>query len=589
MRKAEVPFLADWFAISFRWLALFGLTTAVGLAEEWSVPILILLILSAIWNGFVTLLAVSNRRLPGHRAINVAVDVVTGMLLYFSGSGEGVLAWAGLLPLISAAIYYEWLAALVAAVALSVVQTGLLFIITGPKFTWLYAGVITLVNCAAGGIMGYLAKLLMRYIRRNYQRSMNQRREIESRVKLSERERMRVLYSMTETLSGTLDYQVVLDSALDLSIASLEENDRAAADLAAAVLLFREDLLVVEAIRRFPAHDSKVSLPVEDGVLLKTMQSGAPQLITSPSDDPELHQLSGLQGMGSLLCLPLIRGLNAFGFMLYAHPRPDFFSPEKHELLEMISRQAVIAIHNARLYTQLQQENERILETQEETRKKLARDLHDGPTQSVAAIAMRASIARKLFERDQNEGLEELMRIEDLARRTTQEIRHMLFTLRPLVLESEGLESALTTMATRMRDTYQQNVVIDVDAAVIEQLEISKQTAVFYIVEEAVNNARKHASASKIEVHLKAMDSRNTPEVEGIALLEVADDGQGFDMQSVTKSYDRRGSLGMVNLSERTELVNGLLQIKSAPGKGTRVRVYIPLTPEAADRLHHRT
>jgi len=70
-------------------------------------------------------------------------------------------------------------------------------------------------------------------------------------------------------------------------------------------------------------------------------------------------------------------------------------------------------------------------------------------------------------------------------------------------------------------------------------------------------------------------------------LLEVRDDGVGFDVAAVNRSYDQRGSLGMVNLRERTELVNGVLNIQSASGKGTRVQVYIPLTEEAADRLHH--
>ena len=66
------------------------------------------------------------------------------------------------------------------------------------------------------------------------------------------------------------------------------------------------------------------------------------------------------------------------------------------------------------------------------------------------------------------------------------------------------------------------------------------------------------------------------------------DDGVGFDVKAVDKAYDNRGSLGMINLRERTELVNGLLNIDSTPGKGTHIQVYIPLTDEAADRLHHK-
>jgi signal transduction histidine kinase len=99
-------------------------------------------------------------------------------------------------------------------------------------------------------------------------------------------------------------------------------------------------------------------------------------------------------------------------------------------------------------------------------------------------------------------------------------------------------------------------------------------------VEEAVANARKHAQAGHIWVNLGLLE-------QGLALLLIQDDGIGFDVAEVNRFYDQRGSLGMVNLRDRTELVNGVLDIQSVPGKGTRVQVYIPLTEEAADRLHH--
>jgi signal transduction histidine kinase len=174
----------------------------------------------------------------------------------------------------------------------------------------------------------------------------------------------------------------------------------------------------------------------------------------------------------------------------------------------------------------------------------------------------------------------ELVKIEELAHRTTKEIRHMLFTLRPLVLESQGLEAALKAMADKMRETFSQEVTVNVDDRVASQMEMGKQGVVFYIVEEAANNARKHANATTITVTLRLFEPN-------VGLLEIADNGVGFDVQAVNKAYDKRGSLGMVNLRERAELVNGLLHIDSAPGKGTRVQVYIPLTEEAADRLHH--
>lgn len=158
----------------------------------------------------------------------------------------------------------------------------------------------------------------------------------------------------------------------------------------------------------------------------------------------------------------------------------------------------------------------------------------------------------------------------------------MLFTLRPLILESQGLAAAVQAMADKMMETYAQKVTLNIEERVTSQLEMGKQGVIFYIIEEALNNARKHASAPVIAVNLRQMDN-------DIALLEIVDNGLGFDVKAITQGYDKRAnsSLGMVNLRERAELVNGLLQIDSMPGQGTKVQVYIPLTEDAADRLHH--
>jgi signal transduction histidine kinase len=150
--------------------------------------------------------------------------------------------------------------------------------------------------------------------------------------------------------------------------------------------------------------------------------------------------------------------------------------------------------------------------------------------------------------------------------------------LRPLVLESSGLISALESMAEKMHETYGQNVVIQAEREVVTELEMNKQAVTFYIAEEAVNNARKHAQAETIWVRLRKVQ-------DDLGLLEIEDNGLGFDLNSVDSNYDNRGSLGMINMRERAELVNGIIQIDSAEDKGTRIRVLIPFTEEAADKI----
>ena len=155
----------------------------------------------------------------------------------------------------------------------------------------------------------------------------------------------------------------------------------------------------------------------------------------------------------------------------------------------------------------------------------------------------------------------------------------MLFTLRPLILETQGLVGALHQLAEKIRDTHGQNVYVEVEDEITEDLEIGKQAVLFYIAEEAVNNARKHAEAEHVWLRLKHQ--------EGLFLLEIEDDGVGFNVGSVDADYEQRGSLGMVNMRERAELVNGALRIESAEGKGTCIRVFVPLTEESAERLQH--
>ena len=575
VRKSDFPFLADWLAISLRWLSLLLLTALYPPADLLYAAALAF---SAAVNILAVALAVSNQRLEAHRPINLALDSLVVAAIFALG-GEQPLFWCGLLPIASAAVYYEWRGSLLVAALLSLAQAAWLTLgLAQPLVSALPA---VAFNLGAGLLLGWLGTTVMAMVRRNYRAHLNQRADLERTTRQREHDRLHSLYRLIESLTASLNYQDVLDAALDLGASAIEPADGGEPSrMVSAVLLFGEESLNVGTARRFSPGDFHRSFPVERGVLAAALSQGAPQVIADPAADPELTSILALQGTASAAVLPLVRGMSAYGMLLFAHPQPGFFNAERLELLEMIAGQAVIAIQNARLYDALRIEKERIVESQEEARKKLARDLHDGPTQSVASIAMRLSVARRMLQTQPGQVDEELGRVEELARRATQEIRHLLFTLRPLVLESDGLAAALETMAEKMRDTYQQNVEIQASPAVIDRLDNARQTAVFYLAEEAVNNARKHAQASRIRVRLGMLAQQ--PDV---ALLEIADNGVGFDPQAVGSHYERRGSLGMINLHERTELVDGLLNIDSAPGRGTRVQVYIPLSPQAADRL----
>jgi signal transduction histidine kinase len=581
-KKDDYPFLADWFAISLRWLMLLGIPSTLLMAGMLNRNVIIVILFATIWNIFSSMLTLVNRRIPAHRLIHVTIDVLlTALFFVFGGGLSGPLIWISLMALFTSAIYFEWRGSLIMAAVISVLQTAYVLIFT-PLSNLVVQQMFMLVgfNLAGGLIFGLLSRKLIVIFRRRYQGLLVKRQDDEQRAERRERDRMRTVINLIETLSSSLDYQTVIETALDTSIQAVKIGASDAELMISAALLFEDNDLKVQAGRGLTGNDLRQTFPAKAGALKEVLNTGKAKMITAPSHDPELGQILALQKCRQALLLPLHRGLNAYGVMLFAHPTEHFFNSDRCETLEVLSHQAVVAIQNALLFQDIAKEKERIVATREEERKKLARDLHDGPTQSVSAIAMSIAIARKLMEKDIGEASDELARIETLARRTTQEIRTMLFTLRPLVLESDGLAPALQAMADKMRETYQQNVIVEVDPETSGLIESAKQTVVFYLAEEAVNNARKYAQASEIRVKLRFV-SRD----KSLGLLEINDDGVGFDVEEVNNHYEQRGSLGMVNLRERSDLINGVLHIDSAPGKGTRVQVAIPFTQEAADRL----
>jgi len=584
MYKSDSPYIEDWLVISLRWLALLGAALSMLPQEQRSVVSVVLLVLFTFWNATLGLVAAMNRRFPKHRALNLSIDIIVAALFFWLQQGTvfGPPLWLIFLAVVSGAIYFDFRGGLLASLVMALVE-GSGFVLGTSRFDMIVGILSTL---GLGFSFGYTSQRMVAELRAARKQRVATR-EKQNRV---ENDRLRAIYNLTTTLTATLSYKRVLDSALDLTVNALHVDDAESEDampkddrLVSAVLLFKGDELVVGSARRFTTADVRATFPAKEGLLAQVIEEGEPMVVGKVGSDRELGRVVALQYCNSIYCFPMRSGFNVYGVLIFGHPDENYFTRDRCDVLAIIARQAVIAIQNARLYQDIADEKERIVEVQEEARKKLARDLHDGPTQSVAALAMRVNLARRMIERDQQDAaVEELVKIEDLARRTSKEIRHMLFTLRPLVLESQGLTAALQAMSDKMQETFGQNVIIQVDENLAAQMEVGKTGVIFYIAEEAVNNARKHAQAPHIWVRLKPL-----PKQPDIAFLEIADDGLGFDVAAVHKSYDKRGSLGMVNLRERTELVNGILHIESAPGKGAKIQVFIPLTEEAADQLHH--
>lgn len=505
-------------------------------------------------------------------AIAIVEDLLAVVTLAQSGWWEGPLWWSLLIPSMAASLLLPW--SWVVGMAILVVGVAAAGAVLQPARADIDAVGLTgrslgiLAGTAAlSGLLRGLYPILERL-------GLNGSSTLRA-VRTQERARTNWLFQAAAEINASLNVDEVIEHALDLCGQALAGEDGREAHLCSALILLTDQGFQPVATRRMKLGEMNLGFSVENGALSRALVRGDAQMIFHPDLDPELTQVAGLKDCQEVLIAPLAYGFETYGILLFGHPESGFFSHEKRELLVAIAKQITIALQNAHLYQDLEGEKERITELQEDARKKLARNLHDGPTQTMAAITMRINFARRLMDRDPEEAAVELGRVEDMARHTTREIRHMLFTLRPLILETQGLVIALYQLSEKVRETHNQQVFVDADPALVEGMDLGRQGVLFYIAEEAINNARKHAMAENIWVRLRR-DRENV-------LLEVEDDGVGFNIGAVDAHYEQRGSLGIVSMRERADLVAGSLQIESAEGRGTRVTLYVPFGPKTAD------
>jgi signal transduction histidine kinase len=259
--------------------------------------------------------------------------------------------------------------------------------------------------------------------------------------------------------------------------------------------------------------------------------------------------------MASFLGVPIVsRGAIAGAFYLTDKEGAATFSDADQALIETFAAHAALALENARLH-----ERSRELSIVEE-RNRLARELHDAVTQKLFGVVLAAESGTALLERDADAAAAQLALVRDLAREAMDELRAVIVHLRPAALESQGLAVALAKHVEVLRRSHDREIALAIegDAPVPAAIAID----VFRIAQEALHNALRHAGAEHVELRLTCEPGR----VE----LTVRDDGAGFDRDAV-----RSTSLGLTTMAERARAAGGTLEIDTAPGAGTTVRLEV--------------
>lgn len=380
--------------------------------------------------------------------------------------------------------------------------------------------------------------------------------------------RSKIISDMALTLSSTLDYRKVLRATVDAAYDAISTTGGDDTSMVGVVLLFEGDdgQLTVAAGRNISRNLQGRKIRAGGGLIGQTLETAETTITYAAHKEKALT--SFLPRCRSAICAPLRAGYNTYGVMLFCSTHPRAYSRDHQALLTTFCSQSIIALQNAQLFEDVRFEQQKILEKEAEARRKLARDLHDGPTQSIAAIAMRLDFIKMVVQNnDLEKAYDELVKVEDIAQSTTKEIRTMLFAMRPVILETQGLLPALEQYANRLNETEEFRVVV-IERNYNGQLDKEAEGVVFAIIEEAVGNAKKHAEASEIRISVLGKDN---------ALhVEIRDDGVGFDVDATASTYDQRTSLGLINMNERAELVGGHCNLESARGKGTAVKIQIP-------------
>ena len=277
----------------------------------------------------------------------------------------------------------------------------------------------------------------------------------------------------------------------------------------------------------------------------------------------------------SAILIPCVKrgDVIAVAIVMYVKATHEF-TDRDIQIASGIVNPATIVLENADLYaeiienhTELKRLMTRLAESQEDERRRMARDLHDGVIQNLSGIIFSLSFLGNALNPDQDSARQEIEQLENIVQETISDLRQVIYDLRPTILDSLGLVPTLEKHLDRFAETN--NVQTVFNHQLKERVSGVVETALFRLAQEALNNIKKHAGAKKITLDLKESHKK--------IVMMVKDDGEGFDMEEVKKRVSQTSGFGLSGMKERVQSLQGDVEILSKPGAGTQVKVTVPL------------
>lgn len=388
---------------------------------------------------------------------------------------------------------------------------------------------------------------------------------------------MRVFYKVSQALMTTFDINRLLADTMQLAADVIDAG-------AASLMLIDDEKaeLVFEV-----SHGSRsqilrqLRIPLDEGIAGWVARSGQPVIVNDARTDARFsHRVDVRTGFltQSIAAVPLkIKGRVIGVLEVLNKYSGTGFNQEDLRLMSSIAAQAAIALENARLYQQVRQERDHIIKAQEDVRRELNRKLHDGPVQLLSAISMSLDHLERLNQVKPEAVNNEIHALRNLVHQATRDARNLLFELRPIVLETQGLVAAFEQYVDQLRSA--ENFTLHFKTIKYVGFDAKTSATIFSIVQEAINNIKRHAHAQNVWLSLETRNDR--------FIVTIRDDGVGFDIHRSDEDYDRRGSFGLLNMRERTDLIEAELRLDSRtepPNRGTMVQLIVKLPAvEAAE------
>jgi signal transduction histidine kinase len=369
-----------------------------------------------------------------------------------------------------------------------------------------------------------------------------------------------------------------LESALDDALARILATTRADA---VGVVLWDE----AEGVFRYRAHRglsyrfvSAAAFRPGEGIIGEVIRTGQTVSVSDVSTDnraahPDLVVAEGLKGFAAV---PVRTKHSVLGVLNVATHAVHQFSANDLKMLDGIGGQIATALENVRLNQEIQRRDEmrrellrEVLAMQEEDRRRIARELHDETSQVIASLTANLEAIVGVLPEGSDRAAKLVRKTQALSVTILDEIQRLIYELRPSLLDDMGLVSAARWLAENNLEAG--GVVVEFKTVgKARRLPSEIEVTLFRVIQEAMNNIIRHAGAKKARVGLYFRKMS--------IVVQVGDDGRGFDVEEAINTKDRPRGLGLLGMRERVELVNGTVNIKSAPGGvGTVVEVKIPI------------